>query len=334
MAGQRPQMRLSEAGELRLVDLLRQRFGKKARGVIFGIGDDSAVVRPRSKNTLLTTDMMVEGVHFDLSWITPFQLGYKLVSVNVSDIYAMGGQPEFMLLDFAAPGYFKREQFDSLLKGIETALKTYNLSLIGGDISAAERLILSATVMGRAAKIVTRAGANIGDFIYVSGNLGDSSCGLQILKRIGRSVMIEKNEKIDFGPGWRTVGPLLGRHLMPLARDPERFSRRATAMMDISDGLFIDLSRLCKESGVGARIYLDKIPMSEELIKASGYLGLSPLDLAVGGGEDYELLFTAPPGAKIKALCIGEITARQLRVIDHEGKNKKMNIRGYSHFAF
>ncbi len=333
MAGQRPRMKLSEAGELHLVDLLKQRFGNKARGVVLGIGDDSAVVKASSKNTLLTTDMMVEGVHFDLSWITPFQLGYKLVSVNVSDIYAMGGQPEFMLLDFAAPGHFKKEQFYSLLKGIETALKDYSLSLIGGDISAAESLILSATIMGTAAKIVRRAGANIGDFIYVSGNLGDSSCGLQVLKRIGRSVMIEKNEKIDYGPGWKTVGPLVRRHLMPLARNPRSFSERATAMMDISDGLFIDLSRLCKESGVGAKIYLDRIPMSEELRKTSEYLGLSPFDLAVGGGEDYELLFTAPLDAKVKAFCIGEITGGQLRVVDHEGKSKKMDIKGYSHFA-
>lgn len=326
-------MRLSEAGELRLVDLLKRRFVKNARGVVLGIGDDSAVIRPRLKNMLLTTDMMVEGVHFDLGWITPFQLGYKLVSVNVSDIYAMGGHPEFMLLDFAAPGYFKQEQFDSLLKGIETALKTYKLSLIGGDISAAERLILSATVTGHAAKILRRSGANIGDFIYVTGNLGDSACGLEVLKRIGRTVMIEKNEKIDFGPGRKTVGPLVRRHLMPVARDPQRFSRRATAMMDISDGLFIDLSRLCKESGVGANIYADKIPISEELRRTSEYLSLSPLDLAVGGGEDYELLFTAPSDIKIDAFCIGEITGGQLRVIDQKGKNKKINIKGYRHFA-
>jgi thiamine-monophosphate kinase len=120
---------------------------------------------------------------------------------------------------------------------------------------------------------------------------------------------------------------------MPVARDPQRFSRRATAMMDISDGLFIDLSRLCKESGVGANIYADKIPISEELRRTSEYLSLSPLDLAVGGGEDYELLFTAPSDIKIDAFCIGEITGGQLRVIDQKGKNKKINIKGYRHFA-
>jgi thiamine-monophosphate kinase len=326
-------MRLSDAGELSLLDTLRRRFGKGAPGLVLGIGDDSAVIRPRSKNMLLTSDMMVEGVHFDLSWITPYQLGFKLVSVNVSDIYAMGGKPEFMLLDFAAPGDFEKSQFDSLLDGIAYALKTYRLSLIGGDISAADRVVLSATVSGSAAKFVGRRGANTGDLIYVSGYLGDSACGLKVLKSIGRTVVIEKKKKADFGPGWKTVGPLVRRHLMPLAREPRRFSGKATAMMDISDGLFIDLSRLCKESGVGARIYADKIPISGQLRRTAEYLGIDPLDFATGGGEDYELLFTAPSRVKVDAFCIGEITGKGLRVVDCEGKSKKVSMRGYRHFA-
>ena len=325
-------MRLSEEGELSLLDLLKKRFGKRAPGLVLGIGDDSAVIRPRSKNMLLTTDMMVEGVHFDLSWITPFQLGFKLVSVNVSDIYAMGGRPEFMLLDFAAPGDFEKRQFDSLFDGIAAALKSYKLSLIGGDVSAAGLVVLSATVSGSAAKVVGRGGAKTGDLIYVSGTIGDSACGLQIMKKIGRTIMIEKNEKVDFGPGWKTVGPLVRRHLMPLATEPGRFCGKATAMMDISDGLFIDLSRLCKESGVGARIYEDRIPMSGELIKAAEYLGADPIDFATGGGEDYELLFTAPPGVKMDAFCIGEITKKRLRMIGREGDVRKISIRGYQHF--
>jgi len=326
-------VRLCEEGELSLLDLLRRRFGKRAPGLVLGIGDDSAVIRPRSKSMLLTTDMMVEGVHFDLRWITPFQLGFKLVSVNVSDIYAMGGRPEFMLLDFAAPGDFEKRQFDSLLDGIEAALKTYKLSLIGGDVSAAGLVVLSATVSGSAARFVGRAGAKIGDLIYVSGHLGDSACGLQVMKRIGRTVMIEKNKKVDFGPGWKTVGPLVRRHLMPLAVEPTVFARKATAMMDISDGLFIDLSRLCKESGVGARIYEDRIPVSGELRKTAEYLGADPMDFAAGGGEDYELLFTASSDVRVDAFCIGEITKKGLRMIDREGNIRKVSTRGYQHFA-
>jgi len=282
---------------------------------------------------LLTTDMMVEGVHFDLRWITPFQLGFKLVSVNVSDIYAMGGRPEFMLLDFAAPGDFEKRQFDSLFDGIAAALKTHKLSLIGGDISAAGLVVLSATVSGSAAKVVGRGGAKPGDLIYVSGHLGDSACGLQIMKRIGKTIMIEKNEQVDFGPGWKTVGPLVRRHLMPFATKPERFCGKATAMMDISDGLFIDLSRLCKESGVGAAIYEDRIPISGELRKAAQYLDADPIDFATGGGEDYELLFTAPSNVKMDAFCIGEITKKGLRMIGREGDVRKISIKGYQHFA-
>ncbi len=326
-------MKLSEAGELSLLDILRRRFGKRAPGLILGIGDDCAVIRPRSTNMLLTSDMMVEGVHFELSWITPYQLGFKLVTVNVSDIYAMGGRPEFMLLDFAAPGNFEKSQFDSLCDGIAEGLKKYGLSLIGGDISAADKVVLSATVMGSAVRFVSRRGAKTGDLIYVSGYLGDSACGLRVLRGIGKTVAIEKKKKADFGPGWKTVGPLVKRHLMPFASEPWRFSEKATAMMDISDGLFIDLSRLCKESGVGAKIFEDKIPVSKELRKTAHYLGVDPLEFATGGGEDYELLFTAPPRKKVDAFCIGEITTKGLRIVDSKGKSKKVSIRGYRHFA-
>ncbi len=282
---------------------------------------------------LLTTDMMVEGVHFDLKWITPFQLGFKLVSVNVSDIYAMGGRPEFVLLDFAAPGDFEKRKFDSVFDGVAAALKTYKLSLIGGDISSSCVVVLSASVVGSASKVVGRGGARAGDLIYVSGYLGDSACGLQMMKRIGGTITIEKNKKVDFGPGWKTVGPLVRRHLMPLVSAPGRFSAEATAMMDISDGLFIDLSRLCKESGVGARIYEDRIPISGELRKAAEYLGTDPIDFATGGGEDYELLFTAPADVKINAFCIGEITKRGLKMIGREGGVRNISIKGYQHFA-
>lgn len=325
-------MRLSETGELSLLDILRKRFGRRAPGLVLGIGDDSAVIRPRSENLLLTSDMMVEGVHFDLKWMTPYQLGFKLVSVNVSDIYAMGGRPEFMLLDFAAPGDFEMSQFNSLFDGIAAALKIYRLSLIGGDISAADKVVLSATVSGSAARFVGRGGAKPGDLIYVSGPLGDSACGLKVLQTIGRTVVIEEKKKVNFGPGWKTIGPLIRKHLMPLAVEPRGFSE-ATAMMDISDGLFIDLSKLCRESGVGAIIYSDKIPMSEGLRRTAGYLGVDPLDFATGGGEDYELLFTAPARLKVDAFCIGEITKRGLRIAGCEGKIKEVLMRGYRHFA-
>ncbi|MDA8434143.1 MAG: thiamine-phosphate kinase [Nitrospiraceae bacterium] len=326
-------MRLSDKGELPLLEALRKKFGKSSRGLLLGIGDDAAVIRPAGRNMLLTTDMMVEGVHFDLAWTTPFQLGFKLVSVNVSDIYAMGGRPEYFLLNFAAPGRFKLDAFDSFFLGIGEALREYGVSLIGGDISSADRMMLSATVTGTASRFVTRGTARPGDGVFVTGTLGDSAGGLLFLKMMKRSVEIEKGRKTSFGPGWKTVGPLIEKHLMPRPRHPGRIMKHATAMMDVSDGLFIDLSRLCRESGVGARIYEELIPVSDELKEAAAFLGVAAIDLATGGGEDYELLFTAPVNDKVKAFRIGEITHKGLRIVGKTGTTKKISPEGYRHFV-
>ncbi|OGW28931.1 MAG: thiamine-phosphate kinase [Nitrospirae bacterium GWC2_42_7] len=277
--------------------------------------------------------MMVENVHFDLRWTTPFQLGFKLVSVNVSDIYAMGGRPSFMLLNLGAPVNMNVKCFNRLFDGIEEALRTYKLSLIGGDLSSSKKIVLSATVTGHAKKFITRKGAKAGDRIYVTGCLGDSSCGLELLKKIKKPVEIEKRSKNKHGLKWNFALPLVKRHLMPLARDPEKFIGKATSMIDISDGLIIDLSRLCKESRAGAKIYSDRLPISDELREASEYLGIPPLVFALGGGEDYELLFTAPASRKIDAVCIGEITRSGINILDKKGRKIKLGMKGYQHFV-
>jgi thiamine-monophosphate kinase len=326
-------MRLSEAGELSLLGILKKRFGKRAPGVLAGIGDDCAVVRPAGRNLLLTTDMMVEGVHFDMRWTTPFQLGFKLVSVNVSDVYAMGGRPQFLLLNFSAGRDTEVGTFERIFDGIEKAAQQYGVSLVGGDISSSRSIVLSATVTGYAPKFIKRSGARVGDRIYVTGFLGDSACGLRLLKRIKRPVEIERRRKIDCGLAWEIALPLLRRHLMPLAVSPERFAKEATAMIDISDGLLIDLSRICGESGVGARLYAERLPVSNQLKMAAGYLKIDPLTLVLGGGEDYELLFTAPGNRRVDALCIGEITESGLAVVDERGRVKSVSVKGYEHFA-
>jgi thiamine-monophosphate kinase len=325
-------MKLSDVGELSLLEILRKRFGKKSKAVKLGIGDDSAVIRPKGPHQLLTTDMMVEDVHFDLSWTTPFQLGFKLVSVNVSDIFAMGGKPEYLLLNFSAGKDATLTFFDGFFDGIETAMKKYRISLIGGDISSSEKVVVSATVLGYAGNYLPRKGARPGDRLYVTGNVGDAACGLGLMKIIRKKVAIERGEEGKFPLPWDIVSPLIERHLMPTARDPHGFNKTATAMIDISDGLMIDLSRLCKESRVGALVYTDKIPLSNELKKAAVYLGLSPLDLALGGGEDYELLFTAPGGMKDKGLCIGEIIRSGLFLVNEKGQKRNAPIKGYQHF--
>jgi thiamine-monophosphate kinase len=326
-------MKLSETGELTLLELIRRRFGKRSKNIILGIGDDSAVIKPENSDLLITTDMMVEDVHFDLRWTTTFQLGFKLVSVNVSDIYAMGGRPSFMLLNLGVPDSMDVKTFKRIFDGIEEALQTYKMTLIGGDMSSSSKIVLSATVGGHAEKYISRKGAKAGDRIYVTGCLGDSSCGLELLKKIKRPFEIEKKHKIGLGLKWDTVLPLMKRHLMPLAKGSDRFIGKATSMMDISDGLIIDLTRLCKESRAGANIYTDKLPISDELKEASEYLGIPPLVFVLGGGEDYELLFTAPENKKVDAVCIGEITKSDIKVLDKNGKTVKLNIKGYQHFV-
>jgi thiamine-monophosphate kinase len=326
-------MKLAEAGELSLLERIRKKFSRKYPDVICGIGDDSAVVRPELKNMLLTTDMMVEGIHFDLKWTTPFQVGFKLISVNVSDIYAMGGKPRFALINFAAPGDAGISMFKGVFDGIERACRIYDIAVIGGDVSSAENLVLSASMVGYASRSITRGGAGKGDCLYVSGALGDAACGLELMKRLGRPVEIERRKKADFGLEWSVVYPLISRHLMPRATNPEKFASRASAMMDISDGLLIDLSRLCRESGIGVVIDLQSLPISKELRRAAAHLKISPLDMAMGGGEDYQLLFTAPEEAGIDAFCIGRIGGRGLRAVDEAGKMRNLEVRGYQHFA-
>ena len=345
-------MKLSQIGELFLLEEIRKSFKKKSKHVVVGIGDDAAVVRPQDKYLLFTTDMMIEGVHFDSSFITPYQLGFKIVSVNVSDIYAMGGKPFYLLLNIAMNKNTTKKFNDRLFDGIKDAIRLYDTTLIGGDLSASNTgMSLSATVIGYGEKYIKRSGANRGDKIYVTGNLGDSACGLELLKKIKRPIPLKlaKSKELrvkskdpalyairsmlsEEGFPWDIVEPLLRRHLMPEARNPKKFIKDATSMIDISDGLLIDLSRLCNESKVGARIYINNIPLSPELKKAASSLGISPIKLALSGGEDYELLFTAPPKKKVKAIYIGEITESERVIVDSSGKEKPFSAEGYQHF--
>lgn len=335
-------MKLSQLGEIYLLDYVRKKFRKKSKKILVGIGDDAAVVSPPVENLLLTTDMMVEGIHFDISFITPYQLGFKLISVNVSDIYAMGGKPLYALINLALTKDMTLDFVDMFFEGVKTALKRYGLLLIGGDVSATKNNIyLGAMLIGIVKRHIKRDGACIGDRIYVTGNLGDSACGLTLLKKIKKQVFFgdnyckNKTRNITLkGLTWKTMEPLLKRHLMPEARNPKSFIDIATSMIDISDGLLIDLTRLCNESKVGAKIYLDNIPLSNELKEASEYLKISPLSFALSGGEDYELLFTAHPKIKkIRAVCIGEITRTERVLIDRFGKKKTFLEEGYEHFT-
>ncbi|MFH1014544.1 MAG: thiamine-phosphate kinase [Nitrospirota bacterium] len=368
-------MKLSEIGELSLLKTIRRRFTVKSKDVIVGIGDDTAVIKSSGKNLLATTDMMVEGIHFNLNLITPCQLGFKLVSVNVSDIYAMGGRPRYLLLDIALNKNTEQSFVKRFFDGIRCAIKLYGVSLIGGDISSSRKdIVIAATLIGDAKKHIRRSGAKPGDRIYVTGNLGDSACGFEILKKIKKTVPIENTPSLTLPPRgggmgggdnsqlltlksqlsrlgltWNTIKPLIRRHLMPEARNPKNFTRYATSMIDLSDGLFIDLSRLCDESRVGAKIYMERIPVSSRMRTASSLLGLDAMKLACSGGEDYELLFTAPANtvishqlsvisknnkrSNLKVTCIGEIAKKDRILVDAKGKEIPLKAIGYQHFG-
>ena len=185
-------MKLSQIGELPLLEQIRKRFEKLPPNVLVGIGDDAALLKPTNEKLLVTTDMMVERVHFNLSFITPYQLGFKLVSVNVSDIYAMGGKPKFLLLNIAMNKNMDKDVIDRFFDGVHEAMNLYNLSLVGGDLSASHKgMTLSATIIGYTKGYIKRSGAKIGDRIYVTGNLGDSACGLHLLKKIKRPIPLK-----------------------------------------------------------------------------------------------------------------------------------------------
>ncbi len=325
-------MKLSSGGELPLLDKIRKRLATRKKAVLTGIGDDAAVLGPDPRKLLITTDMMVEGVHFDPRLVTARQLGFKLVSVNVSDIYAMGGEPAFVLLGLAVSGDTEEEFVDQLLDGVGEACKHYKVSVVGGDVSSAKQgMALAATVIGYAEAPVRRSGARPSHGIYVTGTLGDSACGLEVLRRIGHQ--IDFSRPVSMPLKWNLTEPLLRKHLRPVAARPGKWIGEASALIDISDGLLIDLTRLCIESGTGAKIYAKKIPLSTEIIPVAMSLGRDPMEFALSGGEDYELLFTTPAKGKIRgATRIGEVTHSGMTLVRRDGTEKPFGPEGYQHF--
>lgn len=328
-------MKLSALGELSLLDEIRGRFKDLRRGrLLEGIGDDSAVIGLPKGKLLASSDLMAEGVHFDLKLITPYQLGFKLVSVNVSDIYAMGGKPLQVLLALALPPRTDTVFLDRFMDGVRDSIDLYGISLAGGDLSASpDTMTLTATVLGQAVKPVLRSGARVGDLLYVTGPLGDSASGLEALKRIGRKVKLDA-KNIRSPLPWKTIQPLVARHLQPVARKPGAWLKHARAMIDISDGLAIDLRRLCVESGVGADIDIKSIPISAQMREAASLMALDPLELALSGGEDYELLFAARGKIRGRVVKIGEVVkGKEIRLRALDGKLRSLKQKGYRHFS-
>ena len=294
MAEQRTE--ISSLGEFGLIDRIKTGVSLQNLTSLHGIGDDAAVIDLGHENLLVSNDLLLEGVHFDLAY-TPLQhLGYKAVAVNVSDIAAMNGRPEQIVIGLALSNRFSLEAVDLLYAGIRAACQNYKVDLVGGDTTASPAgLMISITVIGRAAKdkTVMRSGAKVNDIICVTGDLGAAFVGLQVLER--EKQVFQANPEMQ--PDLEKYEYLVGRQLKPEARMDiihELADKNIvpTAMIDISDGLASELLHLAKNSGVGIKIFEDKIPIDAQTYETAIEFHIDPATTAMNGGEDYELLFT------------------------------------------
>lgn len=327
-------MKLSRLGEFGLIDRIRRRAAS-GHGVRIGIGDDAAWVDHPARSSLITADLLIEGVHFDLSWISLFELGYKSLAVNLSDIAAMGGTPAYALLSLGIPGHFDSKQIDDFYRGVNALARQTGVAIVGGDTNVAAFLIVSVCVIGHPPQHpVLRSGARIGDDIYVTGTLGDSGLGMSFLKR---GLKRAQN---------RLIKQLISRHHRPTPRIAAGalLARRrlATAMIDVSDGLLQDLGHLCEASRVGAVIWNDRLPLSPAYRALAGG---EETAFALSGGEDYELLFCArprdraridrlakPAGVKITRIGACVPIRRGVKVLDSSGKALVTRFKGHDHF--
>jgi thiamine-monophosphate kinase len=291
-------MNIAELGEFGLIKHLTEKAEIKNKSTLKGIGDDAAVLDYRNKTTLVTTDLLLEGIHFDLTYVPLRHLGYKSAIVNFSDIYAMNGQPKQITVSLGISKRFSVEDLETLYDGINLACGIYGVDLVGGDTSASlTGLCISITCIGEAPKnrTVYRNNARNTDLIYVSGDLGAAYMGLQLLEREKAVFAGEK----DFTPDFAGREYLLERQLKPEARRDiirmlEENDVLPTAMIDVSDGLSSELLHICTQSGVGCRIREEHIPVDYQTATMAEQFNMNLTTAALNGGEDYELLFTVP----------------------------------------
>lgn len=315
-------MQISELGEFGLIDHLTKNFPINNTTTKKGVGDDAAILTPTpNKQTLITSDMLMEGIHFDLTYMPLKHLGYKAAIVNFSDIYAMNGTPQQLIVNMALGRRFEVEHLEDIYAGLKLACEEYHVDLVGGDTTSSKTgLALSLTCVGEvdASTCTERRGARDTDLICVSGNLGAAYMGLQLLER---EKMIFESQQ---GQNGETAQPdfsgreyLLERFLKPEARKDvvEALAKagiRPTAMIDVSDGLASDIKHICKQSGVGCRIYEERIPIDYLTATTAESFNMNLTTCALNGGEDYELLFTVPLTDHEKVLQIEDV-----RVIGH-----------------
>ncbi|WP_343530779.1 thiamine-phosphate kinase [Pedobacter sp.] len=287
---------LEELGEFGLIKHLTDNFKLRHESSVKGIGDDAAVLDFKDKEALISTDLLLEGIHFDLSYVPLMHLGYKAVQVNLSDIYAMNGVATQITVSLGVSSKFPLEAVEEIYKGIELACNKFNIDLIGGDTSASRQgLVISITSIGYAAKedVTYRNGAQEGDLLCVSGDLGGAYVGLQILER-EKQIFLE-NPQIQ--PDLEGKDYIIERQLKPEGRRDvvdllAQLKIKPTAMIDVSDGLASEILHITNQSEKGCTIYEDKLPIDPVTYETARELGLDPTVCALNGGEDYELLFT------------------------------------------
>lgn len=291
-----PRTSIAQLGEFGLIDHLTQQFEISQPSTIKGIGDDAAVLDFKGKKTVLSTDLLIEGVHFDLAYMPLKHLGYKAVSVNVSDICAMNAKPTQITVSLAVSNRFPLEALEELYAGIALAAKAYNIDVIGGDTTSSQKgLLISITALGEADEneIVYRKGATSTDLLVVSGDIGAAYMGLQILEREKQVFLVNPNNQPDL----ENYTYLIERQLKPEARVDireilEKLEIKPTSMIDISDGLSSEIMHLCKQSNLGCNLYEDKLPLDPQFINVCEEFNIDSTTVAINGGEDYELLFT------------------------------------------
>lgn len=336
---------ISQLGEFGLIDRLTKGLPHHNPSTVRSVGDDAAVLRyPGDVDELVTTDLLVEGIHFDLTYMPLKHLGYKAAVVNFSDIYAMNGHPRQIVVSLAISSRFAVEHLEELYAGVRLACDIYGVDLVGGDTTASRSgLVISITCIGEAAPdaVVTRDGAKDTDLICVSGDLGSAYMGLQLLER---EKVASKGIK-DFQPEFGGKEYLIERQLKPEARGDivtalTETGIKPTAMMDISDGLSSELLHICKQSDTGCRIYEERIPIDYQTAIMAEELGMNLVTAALNGGEDYELLFTVPLSrhedvSKIKGVSvIGHICKPEMgcAMVTRDGGEIELKAQGWNHW--
>lgn len=343
MSKEKKQTRIAELGEFGLIDRLTQHIQIKNKSTLKGVGDDAAVFDYGDKCMVFSTDLLTEGVHFNLMYVPLKHLGYKSVIVNLSDIYAMNARPKQITVSLAISNKFSVEAVEELYSGIHLACENYGVDLVGGDTtSSLTGLTISISALGEARQedLVYRSGAKPGDLLCVSGDLGGAYMGLQLLERENEVFKVNPNEQ----PQLQGYDYILGRQLKPEARGDvvnvfEKLKIKPTSMIDISDGLSSEILHLCKNSKVGCNLFEEKVPMDLQTKKMAEELNINPLVAALNGGEDYELLFTLTPddAGKLKNdpdfTVIGEITkaAEGANLLTTGGSKIALQAQGWEH---